>query len=384
MFAFSLPPELKLTPIFEERVRFERRTDQDLSRTNRDNRSQLLNRERIGFNAKYSDRWTGEFRFQYSHNTIWDAKSNFSDEGRNLYLGHVDYQLEPGVRLSVGRQIIRAGRLFDSAEFGQRNRTFDLIRYQSPKADLFIGRVGTNIDLHDHSKVAGGFLTSKLGRTLGFWKRNDQSADISSFTVGQSYATKSQQVTYQFEGAYQFGHRKGQDINAFFLQGRATRNVGTGTDAYIESNIASGGGNSEQYRTFDPLYYDAHGPLGLADIQSLSNVRQIEVGVTRRISPKFTGRVSFNNYALYDGSDSWYGLAGNPNKRPGGTYTDPTGQRGRDIGNETNIALTYLSDKHSTVILELGLFRPGKFIRSFQNNATKDETWLGLTYAYRY
>lgn len=383
MFPLHLPPTVDIKPVFEHRTRYERRTDQDLSNAKNDNRSLLLNRERVGFDFTYDKKWSGEFRFQYSHNQNWSEARNFSEESRDLYVGHVDYSIRPREKLSVGRQIVRSGRLFDPSDYIQRGRVFDLIRYTTKSLDLFVGRVGMNSSLTDHAKLASAAYTTRFGKSTVTYKRDDQDLDISTYTLDQQFSGKTKHYSYVAEGAVQFGKTGGKDVNAFFVHARAVRPIDAKLGIYAEANMASGGGNGNQTRTFDPLYGSAHAPYGLMDIEGLRNVQQFEIGATYRLKPNLSGLISLNNYALYDKSDGWYG-GQSINRRPGGTFIDKTGKSGREIGNEFNIALTYLADKHSTVILEAGLFKPGNFVRAFNKGATTDEYWLGLTYGYKF
>ena len=383
MFSLHLPPNLDIKLVLEHRTRYERRTDQDVSDAKNDNKSLLLNRERVGFQFKYDKKWSGEFRYQYAHNLNWTEAQNFSEEGRDLYVGHVDYAARPGETFSVGRQIVRSGRLFDPSDFNQRGKVFDLLRYTTKKLDLFIGRVGINSSLTDHAKLASAAYSTRYGKSTATFKRDDQNLDISTYTLDQQYSGKTKHYTYAAEGALQFGKTGSKDVNAFFLHARAVRPIDAKFGIYAEANVASGGGNTDETRTFDPLYGTAHSPYGLLDIQGLRNVQQFEIGATYKLKPNLSGLISFNNYALYDKSDGWYG-GQSINKRPGGTFVDKSGKSGRDVGNEFDVAMTYLADKHSTVILEAGLFRPGNFVRSFNKGATTDEYWLGLTYGYKF
>jgi hypothetical protein len=120
------------------------------------------------------------------------------------------------------------------------------------------------------------------------------------------------------------------------------------------------------------------------DIQGLRNMRQLEIGATYKITPTLTGLVSFNGYGLYDPSDGWYANSGSINRRPGGTYVDPTGISGRDVGQEYNLGFTWVPNATNTVALEFGLFKPGHFVSSFPGAGTKDGFWGLLSYSVKF
>jgi Alginate export len=383
MFSLHLPPSFKIGPVFEHRTRFERRTDQDLSKAKNDNKSQLLDRERFGFDVTYDNHWSGEFRYQYSHNLNWTAPRNFSEENRDVLLAHVDYALRAGEKVSVGRQFVRSGRLFDPSEFGQRSKVFDIVRYQTKKLDLWAGRVGTTTVATDHSKLASAAYSSAVGKSTLTFKRDDQAADISTYTFDHQFSGKTKHYAYELEGALQFGKTGGKDVNAFYLHTRAMRPISSRLAAYAEANLASGGGNSKQTRTFDPLYFSAHGPYGLLDVQGPRNFKNIEVGLTYQLKRNLSGMVSVNNYSLYDESDGWYNNSA-INKRPGGAFIDATGKSGRDIGNEFDLGISYVANQHSSFVVEAGYFKPGNFVRAFNGAATTDEYWVGVTYGYKF
>jgi hypothetical protein len=378
-------PKLQFTPIFEYRGRVERRLEPDFSDAVYDDRTVFEQRFRAGLNYDGGKGLTGEFRYQYSHEWFFRESGNNSHDSSDVFLAHLDLKRKEGT-YSLGRQIINKGdrRLFDVSNFSQRPKSFDVVRFRNNKWDLWAGQVGTTSSETDYSKLIGAWYASRAGETLGVWKRDDGDPDMSHFTIDQRKVfSLGSNTSLDLEGAYQFGEIGGKDQKAFWLHGRATRPLNAKTGLYAEVNVASGGQSATESNTFDPLYGTSHANYGLMDLQGLRNVKQIELGLTSKLSPRLSGLVSFNKYWLYDKTDGWYS-GGSIARRPGGRFVDPTGKAGDDVGNEFNLSLDYTINKTSGLTLELGLFKPGSFVETLVGPSPSDQLWGLLSYNARF
>ena len=375
------PPKLTLKPVVELRARNERRIDRDFSDAASDNRSELQTRGRFGFDFTYGKNASGKIRYQYAHSTIWTPQLNFSDENSDLYLGFVDYKAEPGI-FSIGRQTLRKGgqRLLEESNFGQRSKSFDVARFRNSRWDVFGGRVGYVSNETDHSRIAGASYASQYGETLAFYK-HDVDRDQNFWTIDHFWKKDFGPWSLQAEGTIQRGRVGTQKLNSWMAHGRASYKIDPKWTAFVEANVASGGGDSNESKLFDPLYGPPHATVGLSDVQGLRNVRHLEIGVSTKPTPKLEWMVAVQFYRLYDPQDSWY--SGSANRRPGGTFRDSTGASGANVGHEFNFMARYDITKHDSVQLELGLVKPGSFIKAFNGPATTDHVWWMLTYNWK-
>jgi hypothetical protein len=378
-FVPSLPP-IQWRLVVEDRTRFERRDDQDYSAATTDGRSRLDSRFRIGWDYSVGKKISGQLRYQYSHTLFWTPALNFSDDNSNLLLGNISINEKVGT-WTVGRQVVSKGsrRLVDQSDFGQRNKVFDAVRLKGANYDGMLGKVAMSSNVTDYSKVGMGSVLWDAGETMAFY-RFDPNNDVNDWTLDHRYFQTLDKWFYEVEGALQQGESKGQKFRGWFAHARVEYAASPKTTIYTEANVASGGAG----HLFDPLYGTGHSPYGLIDVQGLRNMRQLDIGVTHKISKTLTGLISFNGFGLYDPSDGWYNTQGSVNGRAGGKYVDPAGKRGRDVGAEYDVALTWNPNPRNTLALELGVFKPGNFVSSFNAGKSMDGFWGLLSYTVRY
>lgn len=384
MWTFILPDlhdQFKFTPAVEIRSRFERRINGDFSDAASDDRSEWANRLRAGFDFTNGKELSGKVRWQYSHSLKWSPSANNSDEHSDLAWAFIERKEPSQAVWTAGRQPLKkgAGRLVDELPFSQRQRSFDGVRYRNAKADVFVGRTGLASSEKDYSMFGFGAVKWSAGETMLLFKRDDGPSDVALWTLDHRYEWKHGKWSGALEVAGQRGESNGVDLNAYWGHARVDYKVNATTGLYVEANVASGGGDSTEYRGFDSLYAGNHVPYGLLDVQAPRNMRHLELGAVYTPDPKWKVVASVNRYALFDPADAWYGNSG-ANKRPGGIFKDPSGAAGRDVGTEWGVSITHQLNKRDTLTLEAGIFKPGDFIRAFNGAATTDQHWLLLTY----
>jgi hypothetical protein len=157
-------------------------------------------------------------------------------------------------------------------------------------------------------------------------------------------------------------------------------NASSKTTVFAEATAASGGNDATKTRGFDATYGTAHVLLGLMDVQGYRNVNALEAGIIHTPNKRTEYMVSVGQYGLRDSRDGWYGTGGSINKGPGGSFIDPTGAAGRDIGTEFNFSGRWTLGRYDSLQLELGLFKPGSFIKAFNGATTRDSLWGLVTY----
>lgn len=373
--------EFKLTPVVELRGRFERRTDRDLSDAAGDNRSAFETRARIGVDFTDGKNVSGKFRYQYAHALRWSNPLNDSDMNSDVYLAYADFKSDAGT-VGVGRQTLNYGDkiILEESNTGQRSKSYDLIRFRNKTVDAWAGKVGYHNNRSDQARLIGGSVKWNLGESLVFFKSDRWVTNANYWTLDHRYAGKADKLTYVAEGALQRGTINGKELDAWLLHGRVNFSVNPNTTVFLEGTAVSGGGDANKTRGFDATYGTSHVLLGLMDIQGYRNVNAIEIGANYKPNAKSEYLFSIGNYSLRDSRDGWYGTGGGINRGPGGPFIDPSGAAGRNVGTEFNLMGRWVTGKDQSFQAELGLFKPGSFIKSFNGASTKDSLWALFTY----
>lgn len=382
--AIALAQETKFKPVVELRTRFDRRLDRDLSEAVGDNRSAIDSRARVGFDFNNGKDVSGRFRWQYAHSLVWTATKNGSDESSDLYLGHIDFKTPSGT-WSLGRQVLKYGgnRVFEESNFGQRSKSYDLLKFRNDDFDAFAGKVGYGANPSDQSKLVGGVARWSLGESLAYFKHDDHVTNADFWTLDHRFSGKLKNADWALEGALQRGRNAGRDVDAFWLHARVNYDVNEKTRLYAEANISSGGQSATKTRRFDARYGTPHATLGLVDVQGNTNLRHLELGVVYKPNKTSEFLASFHKFGLYDATDGWFGGT-SINARPGGQFIDPTGASGSDVGSEFDLAGRWDLTKLDTVGFELGVFFPGSFVKAFNGAATRNHTWLAVYYTRKF
>jgi hypothetical protein len=265
------------------------------------------------------------------------------------------------------------------SDYSQRPKVYDVVRFKGGRLDAFVGKVGMTSNITDYSKLGMAAYQTSFGETMAVYKLDDKNG-ANLWTLDHRFATTRGKWKAQFEGALQQGKSTGRSHKAWFSNARVEFAPAKLTTLYVEGNVASGGVTNNEQHLFDPLYGTGHTPYGLLDVQGLRNMRHLEIGVQQQISKVLTGRLSFNGYGLYDPADGWYNNGGSINRRPGGRLIDTTGTSGRDVGQEFNLAFAWTPNKRDTFALELGVFKPGNFVKKLVGASTANQTWGLLSY----
>ncbi|AXA36747.1 hypothetical protein BRCON_1970 [Candidatus Sumerlaea chitinivorans] len=167
---------------------------------------------------------------------------------------------------------------------------------------------------------------------------------------------------YGLATAYQFGNWSNNDIRAWMLHADINytwEHHPWKPKLTLLTNIASGDrkpGDDVNNR-FNPLYGASHYGYGVIDFFRLSNIRQI--GVTYAIKPheKVKLVAEYHHFWLDSRTDAW----GSPIGMNFGR--DPSGNSGRDAGDEVDLTLTYTHSKRWQSELGFAYFFPGNFAK---------------------
>lgn len=377
--------QLKLSPTFEMRERYERRVDRDFRSNVNDNRSDAFSRVRGGFDWKLGTKWSGSVQLQYAHDAIWTLKKNFSTDFRDMTLGFVAYKTDTGT-LTLGRQKIAIGseRLIGPLEWSNFSQVFDGVRFQTPQLDVFAFSVGLAVPNKYDARAVGANYKSNLGETLGVFKHDKTATGKTDVaTIAHHWMRKAQKMSYDIEAAIQFGKQSGATVEAWAWHSRAAYQATPKVSIYGEVNAASGG-NGTKVRTFDNLYPTNHKFYGSMDMQSWKNMNELEVGVEYKPKSDLDMKLHWHGLGLRDAKDGWYGALGGLNPRVGGTFIDATGASGREVGHEVDFDVTYRMDKQWTVMSGVGIFNPGRFVKALNGGVANTQLWGYLSVQFKF
>jgi len=373
--------DFNVKPVIELRGRLERRTDRDLSSLANDDRSAFETRLRVGFDFSNDEGVSGKFRYQYAHALRWSPTRNDSDMNSDVYLAFADFKTREGT-FSLGRQILNYGDkvILEESNSGQRSKSYDLLRFRRDGFDIWGGKVGYHGNRSDQARLLGGSYKGKGHETLLFLKSDRWVTDANFWTLDHYRTWSQDKVKLTGEGALQKGRTGARDLDAWLLRGKIDFAANKETTFFAEATAASGGGDAGTNRGFDATYGTSHVLLGLMDVQGYRNVNSLELGVRHKPDPKSEYMFSILRFGLRDNRDGWYGTGGSINRGPGGPFIDPTGTAGRDVGTEFNLMGKWKVCEGHELMVELGLFKPGNFIRAFNGASTKDQIWGLITY----
>ena len=377
----------RIAPIFEARERFNRRINAQFSDKTNSDMSLFEQRYRLG--GSFEDgNWAGKVIYQYANDVDWSAKRNYSYQASDLYVGEADYTSDQGTA-TLGRQIVAKGgaRLLEESTFAQRSKSFDALRLHNTQWDFFAGKVGLGSNAADFSRIVGGSYDSRFGETMLIYKHDRWVNHEDFYTADQRYyfikGAGRIKIEGEFEGAAQRGRANGLDMDAWFLHARVGRGMIKNWGTYLEANSFSGGQRGNTTFGFDNLYGATHDFLGRMDIFGPRNLNNVEAAATWKQPGKMVG-VTFGRYWLRDPSGGFYNTSLGLNSFPGGPLIDPTGTKGRDLGQEEDLLARYDVNKHVYIAFEGGLFQPGKYIRSFTGAFGKSELWSVIYAGYKY
>lgn len=213
------------------------------------------------------------------------------------------------------------------------------------------GIPGHSLDAYFYGLNDNGFLQNV----------NGVRGDLCVYTVGGRLTGTSGNWDYDTESAWQWGVHAGDTVRAWM----------TDTDAgYTFTSIpwmprigmgfeyASGDEDPRDNRvqTFNQLFHSGHAYLGYIDLVGLQNVIAPDISLTLKPLKNVTLRGAYYYFWLADKDDALYAAGGNATRR------HPTGDAGREVGDEVDFTVNWQVDPHSTLLLGWSHFWPATFI----------------------
>ncbi|MFQ5776565.1 MAG: alginate export family protein [Terriglobia bacterium] len=306
----------------------------------------------------------------------------------NLHQVYLDWA--PGGReqwqVRVGRQEFIYGKQRLLGAFGWDNvgRSFDAVRLRYRRAawtsDFLWGR---HVDVRrrgaghrpGNRDLYAAYLTHASkgapGRTelYGFFlrdglrtpaERGTEPQATRIFTLGVRHSHEpSSGFRYEVENAWQFGQRGPDRHHAAALVATAgyAWDVRWGPSLAFEYDFASGDddpsdGNSNEFHNLFPTN---HLHYGYADLVGLRNLHDFRLTAAVRLHPKLTVQADYHRFLLARRRGAW--------KNGGGRILgfDPTGQAGRDLGQEVDLTFRVPLHAHLSFLAGYSLFLPGRF-----------------------
>lgn len=387
MFGVVAPDHAALVvkPFLEIRSRYERRTDRDFDEEAQDNRSHVTDRVRIGAEFEYGQSLAGRLQYRYGHEWIWTPQQNLSKERSDVEEAYVQAKLQGEATLKAGRQFVQkgAGLLVSTAAFGNVPYSWEGLRYQTGGWDLFAGECAIDPAAeHSNKWIAFAAKTWELGETMVLYHQREAPVrDVEVWTLDHRFHRSFQSLTVEAEAAVQAGHREQKDVRAWAARAKASKRVGRKTVAYVDAYVASGGSNRSETFTFDMVAGSIHNYMGQMDLQGWRNVQGITFGLANTLTNRLNLCLEYSRFGLFDARDAWYNSGGGVNRGSRGAFVDPSGRRGRDVGQEVDLFGLYKIDGNASIHFGLCVFQPGRFVKSFAPDSHGNQVWgyVGLT-----
>ncbi len=378
--------DLHIKPILEFRARYERRMDTDFQPDRRDNRSNLLLRGRVGLQLS-KDGVTGRIVYQHASSLNWLPVGNGIAFRSDLLEANVSFK-NGATTYTLGRQRFGLGnrRLVGELDWNNVANAFEGFKVEDRTWTFFLMRAGV-LPTPSKALVLTGVTFKRASNTTAFIIKVDDAKGVAQtrYTLSNEGTLKpNAKSTLSYQIGFQAGHQDGKSVQAWAANGRYGMDIAPKVEAYGELNIASGGSSNRVNATFDQLYPSGHDRLGLMDTTGWKNIVSATAGVKFKPSANSSLRLSYTWLQLYDKRDAWYGVGGAINAFGATLYRDPTGNSGRDIGQEFSLDYSSTLANGFTLSAGAGIFRPGGFVKSFGGNISGNQTFGYLMLSWKF
>jgi hypothetical protein len=369
--------DIHVIPILEFRTRYERGIDADFQPERRDNRSNLLLRGRVGLQLS-KDELTARFVYQHASSLNWLQAGNGFAIRSDLLEANFSFKIGTST-YTLGRQRFGLGnrRLIGELEWNNVANTFEGLKIEDRTWTLFLMRAGV-LPTPSKGLVLTGVSVKKASNLTALIMKIDDAKEVDQtrYTLSNEGTLKPNlRSTLSHQIAFQVGHQDGKSVQSWAANGRYGMDIAPKVEAFSEVNIASGGSSNRVNATFDQLYPTGHDRIGLMDTTGWKNVVSAAAGLKIKPSANSTLRLSYTWLQLYDKRDAWYGVGGAINSFGTTLYRDPTGNSGRDIGQEFSLDYSSTLTNGSTIGAGAGVFLPGKFVKAFGGDRPGNQTF---------
>lgn len=369
--------DIQIKPVLEFRSRYERRIDADFQPDRGDNRSNLLLRGRVGLQLS-KDGLTGRVVYQHASSLNWFPAGNGIAIRSDLLEANVSFK-NGATTYTLGRQRFGLGnrRLIGELDWNNIANAFEGLKVEDRTWTFFLMRAGV-LPTPSKNLVLSGVTFKMASNTTAFIIKVDDAKGVAQtrYTLSNEGTLKPNAIsTLNYQIAFQAGHQDGKSVQAWAANGRYGMDIAPKVEVYSELNVASGGSSNRVNSTFDQLYPTGHDRLGLMDTTGWENIISATAGLKFKPSADSSLRLSYTWLQLYDKRDAWYGVGGAINAFGATLYRDPTGNAGRDIGQEISLDYSSTLANGFTMSTGAGVFLPGRFVKSIGGVRSGNQTF---------
>lgn len=369
---------------FENRFRYEYKSNYDFDDETNDEGSIFYNRLRINGKAELNK--AIELFAEGLDGRVWveNLTKPSQEDDFDLHQAYVLYKsfLETPIDLKIGRQAMKygKGRLISASSWPNKINAFDafLTKYKAEEfsLDVFYG----SFVIYEKSKfndsnndivLKGIYYSYQLDKDASIYEvyaiENDNTAstnDIDRKTIGTRIVFNNFIDGYvpEIEACYQYGSEAEKDIKnayAFNVNVSTELNLDWSPKVTVEYNYATGDENlnDNEINSFIPLYQITHDSYGIMDFFRWQNMREIACNVALETDLKIKIITGINFFWVQNKNDYWYNAAGTKIRR----YVNEN--TGRFIGTESSIVVKYDINDNIKVDCGYAHFFTGSYIK---------------------
>ncbi len=303
----------------------------------------------------------------------------------------------------VGRQELQYGkeRLISPLDWSNNRRIFEggLVRLRGPDgawtADFFvtspviIDRNEFNERDDDHL-FSGAYATRKFTNSrvagvdiyaLALNSINDAAVDEDRYTLGgRVWGEIIENVSYDFEAAYQFGDLDAADIRAFMLAAEVDYTFSDVRYApWIGLGVGYASGDDDpadgDVETFNQLFPLGHAFLGSIDAVGRQNIIDLRATVGAwPVAKTIRVRADLHFFWLADDDDALYNAGGGVLRAGNGTENE--------VGTELDLTVLYKMNRYTSVLAGYNHFFAGDLIDQTGPSDDIDFFYTQLTFTF--
>lgn len=373
----------------------------------------LLERVRLNLDYQYSPRWHAFVQLQDAH--YWLSDLQLEDFGPvcsyqnplDLREAYIEWKRDEDswFGYKLGRQTItyRDGRVWGPGDWGNTGR------YTWDAAKLYVDTEFLDTDLiaakqviseknhfddsHCDFNAYGIYSRTKnwpVDLDVFYILKYDNEGipnpsggfgDLQSHAAGMYAGGQfANRLDWAFLGAYQFGKRADNDIEAVGLNMQLgyTWDVSWKPRLGVEYTYASGDNNPQdgKYQTFDGLFGGIDRFYGRMNFFSWMNLQDYQVSFNVRPVKQLMISVDYHSFYLASNQDAWY--YGNARRM----RQDASGKSGSHIGEEVDLLATWKMNPQVEIFSGYAHFFPGSFLADTGYHEEADWIFLQATWTF--
>jgi hypothetical protein len=121
------------------------------------------------------------------------------------------------------------------------------------------------------------------------------------------------------------------------------------------------------------------------DMQGGTNKRSLAFEANYKWNKTVSSELMYQKIGLFDSRDAWYGKTFTPNKIGSTNMIDPTGRKGRDVGQELDFCTKWRVRKNTELSAGVSEFLAGNFIKSFvPAGKNSNQTWFYTQLSFKF